>query len=175
MGAGESAAGQWQWWQPEGEDKEREGATRPAALPTQKVTLGTLLEVREALWGDWGCGFPHWLQRVKLYGQCPPFQPSPLTPQKHLGTGPAIHAHMDRYLGTPVYRHTLFQEQRETEMGETSRRSRDHALPRVSNLENHTATTRMQCTPAPATSVVLPSVWGPPESKSEIDPCSIPN
>lgn len=64
MGAGESAAGQWQWWQPEGEDKEREGATCPAALPTQKVTLGTLLEVREALRGDWGCGFPHWLQRV---------------------------------------------------------------------------------------------------------------
>lgn len=44
------------------------GAMCPAALPTQKVTLGTLLEVREALWGDRGCGSPHWLQRVKLYG-----------------------------------------------------------------------------------------------------------
>lgn len=30
------------------------GATCPAALSTQKVTLGTLLKVREALWGDGG-------------------------------------------------------------------------------------------------------------------------
>lgn len=51
-----------------------------------------------------------------------------------------------------MYRHTLFKGQRETELGEISRQSGDHALPRVSKLENHhTGTTRMQGTRAPTT------------------------
>lgn len=33
------------------------GTTCPAVLPTNKVTLGTLLKVRDTLWGD-GAWFP---------------------------------------------------------------------------------------------------------------------
>lgn len=99
----------------------------------QKVTWGTLLKVKEALWGDGAWGFPHWLPRIKL---SPPFEPSSPCPHEHLGTGPVIHAHMDRSSRhTSVYRHTLFQEQRETELGEISRQLGDHALPRDSKLK----------------------------------------
>lgn len=92
--ARESAAVARQWWQPEGKDKEKDGATCPAALPTQKVTLGTLLKVKEALWGD---GDGHVVSLTGYRGlSCPPFQPSSPTPQKHRGTGPVVHAHMDR-------------------------------------------------------------------------------
>lgn len=43
----------------------RMGATCPAALPTQKVTLGTLLKVKEALWGGEGVWFPSWATEGK--------------------------------------------------------------------------------------------------------------
>lgn len=106
--AKESTAVAWQWWWPEGKDKEKDGATCPAALPTQKVTLGTLLKGKEALWGDEGVWFPSLATEGKVVGQCPPFQLSPPTPQKHLGTGPVLHAHMDRSSRhTSVQTHTL--------------------------------------------------------------------
>lgn len=64
-----------QWWQPEEKDKEKGGATCPAALPTQKVTLGTLLKVEEALWGDGGMWIPSLATEGKVV--VPPHLPWP--------------------------------------------------------------------------------------------------
>lgn len=55
-----------QWWQPEEKDKEKDGATCPAALPTRRSLweLCSKLKKRCGVMGS--CGFPHWLPRVKL-------------------------------------------------------------------------------------------------------------
>lgn len=61
------------------------GATCPAALSTQKVTLGTLLKVREALWGDGGGGsgwFPSLTTEGEVVWAMSPIPTLPSFPQK---------------------------------------------------------------------------------------------
>lgn len=80
-----------QWWQPEEKDKEEE--TRgPATLPTQKVTLGTLLKVEEALWGDGGM----WLPSLATEGEGvpgPAFLSDPPKAPGHRPCHPCMHGH----------------------------------------------------------------------------------
>lgn len=105
--ARESAAVARQWWQPEGKDKEKDGATCPAALPTQKVTLGTLLKVKEALWGD---GDGHVVSLTGYRGLIVPHSNLPLRLPKSTEAPALSSMHTwTGLLGTPVYRHTLFQ------------------------------------------------------------------
>lgn len=80
--ARESTEVAWQWWWPEGKDKEKDGGPHVLLPFPPRRSLWELCSKLKKLCGvTRGSGFPHWLQRVKWYGQCSPCQPPRIPPK----------------------------------------------------------------------------------------------